>query len=83
MIMSLALYSAIALCGAIAVFLGTDEAAKYIEPEKLFWARGLNGVLLATATTLKGYTSEAFANWKAGRTTQQQQQPTNEKDKTP
>jgi len=81
MIMSLALYSIIALSGAVAVFLGTDEAAKYIEPEPLFWARGLNGVLLATATTLKGYTSEAFANWKAGRATQQQQQP-NEKDKT-
>ncbi len=73
MIMSLVLYSVIALSGAVAVFLGTDEAAKYIEAERLFWARGLNGVLLATATTLKGYTSEAFANWRKTK-----QQPTDD-----
>lgn len=83
MIMSFSLYLIIALSGAVAVFLGTDEAAKYIEPETLFWARGLNGVLLATVTTLKGYTSEAFANWRAGRATDKQQEPTKEQDKTP
>lgn len=69
MIMSFTLYFIMAVAGAIAVFLGTDEAAKYIEPEPLFWARGINGVILATATTMKGYTSEAFAKWKASKTT--------------
>ena len=78
MIMGLTLYIVIALSGAVAAFLGTDEAAKYIEPEPLFWARGMNGVLLATATALKAYTSEAFANWRRGK--EQTQQPTKENE---
>lgn len=81
MIMNFTLYFTMAVCGAVAVFLGTDEAAKYIEPEPLFWARGVNGVVLATATTMKGYTSEAFSRWKASLKETNNQQP-NEKDKT-
>jgi len=57
------LYLLIALSTAIASFLGTDEAAKYIEPEKLFWARGLNTVLGSVALTVKGYTSAGFQDW--------------------
>ena len=78
--MSFTLYLVMAVTGAVATFLGTDEAAKYIEPEPLFWARGINGMILTTATVMKGYTSEAFAKWNAAR--KQQTTITNEQDKT-
>jgi hypothetical protein len=64
MSLGFALYFLIAVTSAIAVFLGTDESAKYIEPDILFWARGINGIIAGTALTMKGYTSEGFANWK-------------------
>ncbi len=80
MIMGFTLYLVMAVTGAVAAFLGTDEAAKYIEPEPLFWARGINGMILTTATVMKGYTSEAFAKWNAAR--KQQTTTTNEQDKT-
>ena len=69
MIVSFTLYFIMALTGAIAAFLGTDEAAKYIAPEPLFWYRGINGVVLTVSTVLKGYTSEAYAKWRGKQTT--------------
>lgn len=62
------LYFVIAVTSAIAVFLGTDEAAKYIQPDMLFWARGINGIIAGTSLTMKGYTSEGFANWRKKQT---------------
>lgn len=61
--LSFTLYFTMAVTGALAVFLGTDEAAKYIEAEDLFWARGINGVLASIALTMKGWTSQGFQNW--------------------
>jgi hypothetical protein len=72
MIMSFTLYFIMALTGAVAGFLGTDEAAKYIEPELLFWCRGLNGLVLTVSTVMKGYTSETYAKWRD----KNKQQPT-------
>lgn len=65
--MGFALYFLMAVTGSIAVFLGTDEASKYLEPDILFWARGINGVIAGTSLTMKGYTSEGFQNWKKKR----------------
>jgi len=59
----LLLYLLIALSTAVASFLGTDEAAKYIEPEQLFWARGANTILGSVALTIKGYISPGFQDW--------------------
>jgi hypothetical protein len=67
MTLGFSLYVIMAITAALAAFLGTDEAAKYIEPEHLFWWRGLNGVAAAVALTLKGYTSQAFSDWRAER----------------
>lgn len=52
---------------AVAAFLGTDEAAKYIGPEALFWLRGSNAVVNAVATGLKAFTSQIFSDWLAAR----------------
>lgn len=60
---SLLLYILIALSTAIASFLGTDEAAKYIAPENLFWARGINTVIGSVALTIKGVISTGFQDW--------------------
>lgn len=61
--LSFTLYLLMAMQLAIAAFLGTDEAAKYIGPEVLFWARGVNTMLGSIALTLKGYTSSGFQDW--------------------
>jgi len=59
----LILYILMALSTAIASFLGSDEAAKYITPETLFWARGINSVIGGVALTIKGVISTGFQDW--------------------
>ncbi len=41
-----ALYVSIAFFGALAALFGSDDAAKYLSPETLFWSRGGNGSLI-------------------------------------
>lgn len=62
------LYAVMAVSAAVGAFLGTDEAAKYIEAETLFWARGINVMVSGIALTLKGYTSKSFAEWHKNKT---------------
>ena len=74
--LSLLLYLSLAFSGAAAAFLGTDEAAKYIEPEHLFWARGINTIFGGVALTMKGYISQGFQEWLAGKAGKKQEHQT-------
>ncbi len=56
------LYVSIAVCGAIAVLLSSDEAYKYINPYWLFWSKGINAVWLAGTTALKMFRSTSYAD---------------------
>lgn len=64
MIVDAVTYVGIAVLTAFGAFLGTDDAAKYISPETLFWTKGIahsvNGGLIA----LKMFRSEVFSKWK-------------------
>lgn len=64
-----------AVTSASLLFLGTDEAAKFIEPATLFWLRGLVGIVDAVALALKGFTSQTFADWSSKRSNGNTQQP--------
>lgn len=60
---SMILYLTMALSTAIANFLGTVDAAQWIDPQMLFWAKGVNGIIAGAAITMKGYTSQGFQDW--------------------
>jgi hypothetical protein len=64
-----ALYVAIAFFGALAALFSSDEAAKYLSPEALFWTRGGCGVVEATVLSLKMYRSTSFADHLASKKT--------------
>ncbi len=55
------LYVLLALTGFWMIFLGTDEAAKWVAPAVLFWTKGVIGSLDAGFLALKLYRSTAFA----------------------
>jgi hypothetical protein len=56
-----ATYVAIALFTALATSFGSDEAAKYVCPQALFWIRLACGAISASLLALKMYRSTAFA----------------------
>ncbi len=55
------LYVCIALFGAATAAFGSDEAAKYIEPEALFWLRTSCGIISAGLLSLKMFRSTSFS----------------------
>lgn len=55
------LYMIIAVCGFLASQFGSDEAYKLFTETMLFWAKLVNGTLLAGATALKMFRSTGFA----------------------
>lgn len=65
--LSFILYTVMLASSAAANFLGTDEAAKYIAPDALFWARGINAAIGTIATGLKAFTSQVFADWMTAK----------------
>lgn len=64
---NLILYVIIGTATAFSGCLNSDEAAKYITPEQLFWLRTATTTLLGAAVTVKGVTSNAFSEWLAKR----------------
>jgi hypothetical protein len=64
-----ALYVGIAFFAALSAMFGSDEAAKYIAPETLFWTRGFCSVVAATLLALKMYRSTGFADHLAEQKT--------------
>jgi len=54
------LYFGIAYFTAWTGFLSTDEAAKYVEPERLFWLRGFCTTGAAGLLGIKMVMSDAF-----------------------
>ncbi len=80
--LNFALYIFIASGTAFAAGIGTDEAAKYLEPETLFWIRLAAGVAVTTATAAKAYTSKSFSEWSEKRKQPTQDNKENEGSKT-
>lgn len=66
--LNFALYLFIASGTAFAAGIGTDEAAKYLSPETLFWLRLAVGVVVTTATAAKAFTSTSFSDSKNKQT---------------
>jgi hypothetical protein len=58
------LYASIALLGAFSTGIGTDEAAKFIDPKPLFWLRMICGVIWQTLLAIKTFRSESFSRDK-------------------
>lgn len=65
-----ALYVGIGVFTALLGALGSDEAAKYIAPQVLFWARTAAQCGLAGAASAKMFRSQSFADYtkKKGET---------------
>ena len=61
------LYVGIATFGAITACMSTDEAAKYLAPETLFWVRTSCSVFGASLLSLKMYRSTGFAQAKVDK----------------
>jgi len=57
-----ALYVGIAFFAALAALFGSDESAKYLQPEPLFWTRGGCSVTSATLLALKMYRSTSYSD---------------------
>jgi hypothetical protein len=55
------LYVCIAALAAVTAFITSDDAAKYIAPEVLFWAKGLLAVLSSAVVAVKMFRSTSFA----------------------
>lgn len=68
-----ALYINIALFQALTAAFSSDEAAKYIEPESLFWVRTFCGVNSAWLLALKMFRSTAFAEHQAKQAEEKEQ----------
>ena len=61
------LYVGIAVFGAIIACINTDEAAKYLQPEILFWLRTTCSVCSASLLALKMYRSTGYAQSKVDK----------------
>lgn len=57
------IYALIALFGALSASMGSDEAAKWLEPETLFWTRVLSNNATAVLLAVKMFRSTAYANY--------------------
>ncbi len=55
------LYVLIALFGALSAAFSTDEAAKYLHPEHLFWLRTICNVNAAWLLALKMFRSTSYS----------------------
>lgn len=55
------LYMLIAVFGAVQGYLSLDDAAKWINPQVLFWLKGIVVVCLTSVTSVKMYRSTSFA----------------------
>jgi hypothetical protein len=55
------LYVCIAALAAITAFVASDDAAKYITPEILFWGKGVLSVASASIVAVKMFRSTSFA----------------------
>ncbi len=62
-----ALYVSIAIFGFLSTVFGGDEAAKYVNPEAVFWIKTTIGTFSAGLLALKLYRSTAFADHLADK----------------
>lgn len=67
MILDAIVYVSIAVLTALNTQIGTDEAAKYIDPVTLFWVKIVAGCSTAGFLALKMFRSETFSKWKQER----------------
>ena len=62
------LYCAIAVFGFLQTQLATDEAAKFITPQVLFWAKTVVGAAAAGSLAAKMFRSTTFAEHRRSDT---------------
>lgn len=55
------LYMLIAVFGAVQGYLSLDDSAKWVDPQILFWLKGVVIVCLTSVTAIKMFRSTAFA----------------------
>lgn len=58
------IYVCIGVLTFLTTQLGTDEAAKYIGPESLYYMRLSAGGVMSGFLALKMFRSETYSNWK-------------------
>lgn len=58
------LYMLIAVFGAIQGYLSLDDAAKWVNPQILFWMKGVAIVCLTSVTSIKMFRSTSFAEYQ-------------------
>lgn len=76
MILDATIYVTIAVAGFLMTQFGSDEAAKYIDPQALFYLKTTNGCLSAGALALKMFRSETYSKWKSNGKTHEETKPT-------
>lgn len=59
------LYALVAMFGFLQTQFGSDDAAKFISPQVLFWIKTVVGAMAAMALSIKLYRSTAFADHQA------------------
>jgi len=57
-----AIYVSIAVFGAVASALGSDDAAKWIDPRDLWYARNISTAIAAGLLALKMFRSTAYSD---------------------
>lgn len=61
MIIDGALYAAVAVFAALNTSFGSEEAAKYVSPEHLFWLKTNTGAIASGCLALKMFRSTTYA----------------------
>ena len=70
------LYVGMAVFTALSAMLSTDEAAKFVEPTALFWARGFCTVNSAWMLSLKMFRSSHYSEYRKEKANGNGAQPT-------
>lgn len=64
MILDAIVYVTIAISAYLMTQLGSDEAAKYIDAQALFYLKTANGSLSAGSLAIKLFRSDIYTKWK-------------------
>lgn len=65
------LYVSLAFFQGTTQAMGSDEAAKWVAPELLFWIRTFAGLIAASLLALKMFLSTSYGDAKAGQETRE------------
>ena len=77
------LYVSLAFFQGATAAMGSDEAAKWVSAELLFWIRTFTGLVSASLLALKMFLSTSYGDAKAKEATQAVSEPTADSPRTP